>query len=291
MRHKGAFIKACPGTREYVCCRGLEISPHGQGCPMDCTYCALQVYFNRPVLELFVNVDDMISGLRSHVSENPSKFHRICTGEFTDSLALDPLTGLGSRLVEAFSTIENASSSSRPRPIPLIRFWTLIHLARWCLAKSVNSSSITNSEERRAIPIDRRIAAAQRAMKKGYRVRFHFDPIVPHLGWEEEYGETVDKIFRKIDPSGIAWISLGVLRYVRDLKEAVRYRHGPVRYFHDAFAPGLDGKARLYVDRRIRIYRTISDRIRKYHPKQIYLLYGVPACMEGGAGDRHAGVG
>ncbi len=47
-KHKGAFVKPCPGTPEYVCC-GLEILHIGQGCPMDCRYCALQVYFNRPV--------------------------------------------------------------------------------------------------------------------------------------------------------------------------------------------------------------------------------------------------
>ena len=40
MKHMGAFVKACPGTPEYICC-GLEILHIGQGCPMDCRYCAL----------------------------------------------------------------------------------------------------------------------------------------------------------------------------------------------------------------------------------------------------------
>ena len=35
MKHKGAFVKACPGTPQYLCC-GLEILHIGQGCPMDC---------------------------------------------------------------------------------------------------------------------------------------------------------------------------------------------------------------------------------------------------------------
>ncbi len=51
MKHKGAFVKPCPGTPQYLCC-GLQILHIGQGCPMDCTYCALQVYFNRPVMEI-----------------------------------------------------------------------------------------------------------------------------------------------------------------------------------------------------------------------------------------------
>ena len=107
-RNKGAFIKPCPGTPEYICC-GLEILHIGQGCPMDCRYCALQVYFNRSVLEIFVNIEDLFSRLRLHLDSEADGFHRICTGEFTDSLALDPLTGLASRLVEFFSRATNAS--------------------------------------------------------------------------------------------------------------------------------------------------------------------------------------
>ncbi len=274
MRHKGAFIKPCPGTREYVCC-GLEILHIGQGCPMDCTYCALQVYFNRPVLEVFVNCEDMVSALRSHLAAGSKRFHRICTGEFTDSLALDPLTGLSSRLVEAFSAIDNASLEIKTKTDFIDPLLDLNPTGKVVLSWSVNSGSVAGREERRAIPVDRRIAAAHKAMKRGYPVGFHFDPIIPHPGWEQEYRRTVDKIFRTVDPSGIVWISMGVLRFARGLKEVVSYRHGPVRYFHDGFMQGLDGKNRLFVDRRIRIYRSISDAIRKHHPEaRIYL------CME-----------
>jgi spore photoproduct lyase len=108
MKHKGAFVKPCPGTPNYICC-GLEILHIGQGCPMDCRYCALQVYFNRPVLEVFVNTADMIKALQDLLERDSQRFHRICTGEFTDSLALDPLTGLSSRLVDLFSNGTNAS--------------------------------------------------------------------------------------------------------------------------------------------------------------------------------------
>ena len=273
MRHRGAFVKPCPGTRDYVCC-GLEILHTGQGCPMDCTYCALQVYFNRPVLELFVNLEDVISCLRSHC-QGTGRFHRICTGEFADSLALDPLTGFSSRLVEAFSTVQNASLEIKTKTDFIEPLLDLRPTGRVVLSWSVNSGSIVKRHEKRAVPLDRRIAAARRAVGRGYRIGFHFDPIIPHPGWEEGYTETVNKIFREIDPRGIAWISLGVLRFVGGLKEVAAFRHGPVPYFHDAFTPGLDGKSRLYVDRRIRIYRTVAEAIRTHHAQaRIYL------CME-----------
>jgi spore photoproduct lyase len=273
-RHRGAFVKPCPGTREYICC-GLEILHIGQGCPMDCTYCALQVYFNRPVLEVFVNVEEMISDLRSYLVSSQDKFHRICTGEFTDSLALDPLTGLSSRLVDFFSDVENASLEIKTKTDFIDPLLNLKSSDRVVLSWSLNSGLIANHEEKRAIPIELRLAAAQKAVKRGYRVGFHFDPIIPHPGWQEEYCKTVNLIFRALDPSGIAWISMGVLRFVPGLKEIARHRHGLVRYFHDGFIQGLDGKCRLQADRRIEIYRNISDAIRRQDPNaRIYL------CME-----------
>ncbi len=274
MTHRGAFVKPCPGTKEYVCC-GLEILHIGQGCPMDCRYCALQAYFNRPVLELFVNVDEMLVDLHAYLARHSDRFHRICTGEFTDSLALDPLTGLAARLVELFSQADHASLEIKTKTDFIDPLLDLNPAGRVVLSWSVNSGLIAGAEEKGATPLLGRLAAAHKAVEKGYLVGFHFDPIIPHPGWNDEYLRTVDRIFRTIDPSRIAWISLGVLRFVPRLKEIVRTRHGPVRYFHDGFVQGLDGKSRLPVDRRIEIYRRIAERIRGHHDQaKVYL------CME-----------
>jgi spore photoproduct lyase len=274
MRHKGAFIKPCPGTPEYVCC-GLEILHIGQGCPMDCRYCALQVYVNRPVMEVFVNVDDMLGALAGWLDLNHARFHRICTGEFTDSLALDPLTGLSRKLVDFFASYDNASLEIKTKTDFVGNLVEVNPGRRVILSFSMNAQAISGTEEIRAASLSARLVAAARAQKRGYRVGFHFDPIIPFAGWQEAYGRTVDAIFESIPPSAVAWISLGVLRFVPQLKETVLQRFGAVPYFHDAFAPGLDGKSRLFVDRRIEVYRVLAARIRRHSPDtRIYL------CME-----------
>ncbi len=162
MKHKGAFVKPCPGTPEYLCC-GLEILHIGQGCPMDCRYCALQVYFNRPVLEVFVNIEDMLDALTRHMEAEPARFHRICTGEFTDSLALDPLTGLGSTLIERFSSCKNASLEIKTKTDLVEPLLEIDPGNRVILAFSVNVSEISRREEIRAASIERRLGAAKRA--------------------------------------------------------------------------------------------------------------------------------
>lgn len=274
MKHRGAFIKPCPGTPEYVCC-GLEILHIGQGCPMDCRYCAIQVYVNRPVLEVFVNVDDMIEALKHWLDQEPSRFHRICTGEFTDSLALDPLTGLSRTLVDFFSSRSDASLEIKTKTDFISPLLDMNPRGRIILSFSTNATAVTATEEIRAAPLAHRLAAAAAAQARGYRLAFHFDPIIPFAGWEDAYTRVIDEIFQSIEPSAVVWISLGVLRFVPQLKDTVVARFGPVPYFHDAFLPGLDGKSRLFVDRRIAVYRVLAQRIRRHAPEtRVYL------CME-----------
>jgi spore photoproduct lyase len=274
VKHRGAFVKPCPGTPAYVCC-GLEILHIGQGCPMDCRYCALQVYLNRPVLEVFVNTEDLFAALGTHLDAHSGRMHRICTGEFTDSLALDPLSGLARELVVFFASRADASLEIKTKTDFVDSLLDVDPRGRVVLSFSVNTATVTRSDELRAAPLERRLAAARRAAAAGYRLGFHFDPIIPLPGWEDAYRETVDAIYRAVDPDSIAWISLGVLRFVPQLKEIAEDRFGPIRYYHDSFLQGLDGKSRLPVDVRIRVYRRLAENIRGHSPDaRIYL------CME-----------
>ncbi len=49
---KGELFKPCPGTRNYICC-GYQILNGGTNCPLNCSYCILQSYFNKPSLRIF----------------------------------------------------------------------------------------------------------------------------------------------------------------------------------------------------------------------------------------------
>ncbi len=65
---------------------------------------------------------------------------------------------------------------------------------------SVNSAEITKKDEIRAVPLAKRLAAAARAEKHGYRIAFHFDPVIPLENWEDSYSLTIKEIFRAVDP-------------------------------------------------------------------------------------------
>ena len=60
--YKGKFLRFCPGTRAYHCC-GYRIIHIGENCPMACSYCILQAYFQDRVLKIWANQDDLFTEL------------------------------------------------------------------------------------------------------------------------------------------------------------------------------------------------------------------------------------
>ncbi len=275
VNYKGAFVKSCPGTKTYLCC-GLKILNIGNGCPIDCRYCALQVYFNNPVMEVYVNFEEMLSQLKAFLAcAPPDHFFRFCTGEFTDSLALDDYTSYAVPLAETFLGRNNATLEFKTKTDFIEPLLNLQNPRNIILSFSVNAPGFSKSEEIRAISLKRRLISASKSASHGFKVGFHFDPIVPFDGWEEEYFKTIDAIFDSVRPDSIAWISMGVLRFVPDLRDVVTSRFGPIRYFYDSFAPGLDGKLRLSRNRRTAIYRRLAQRIRSYSADVLIYL-----CME-----------
>ncbi len=89
--YKGSFLKPCPGTSRHTCC-GYNFLNIATNCPMDCTYCILQDYLGPSPITIHNNTDDMLAELETTLSSS-RRFLRIGTGELTDSLARDEITG------------------------------------------------------------------------------------------------------------------------------------------------------------------------------------------------------
>ena len=99
---KGHFVRACPGAtsrnmQSQLCC-GYMIVDLIYNCNYDCTYCYLQSYVNAPYLTVYANVEQLFDELGTFLRSQPQQLVRIGSGEFSDSLSLDPLTGF-SRLL------------------------------------------------------------------------------------------------------------------------------------------------------------------------------------------------
>jgi len=259
-QNKGKFLKPCPATREYTCC-GYQVLNIGTNCPMDCVYCILQAYLNNPWLSFFVNIDDLLAELDAALFKNRNRFWRIGTGEFTDSLALDRLTGLSRILVEYMRDKSNAVLELKTKTARIHNLQDLDHGGRTVVAWSLNSQRVVEREELHSAPLKQRLAAAAQCASWGYKLAFHFDPIIYYDGWEEGYNETISLLFETVPKKSIVWISLGCLRFLPALKFIAGERFPRSAFFYEEFTEGLDGKYRYFRALRETMYRFLYERI------------------------------
>jgi spore photoproduct lyase len=271
-RNKGAFIKKCPGTRCYTCC-GYEILHIGTFCHMDCTYCILQSYFHPPLMQYFVNHNDLFKELNDIFNGN--EIHRIGTGEFTDSLIWETWTDLSRKLVAAFADQQRAVLEFKTKTTYIDRLRSLPHNRKIIASWSVNTPRIIAEEERRTASLSARLKAAAQVESWGYPVAFHFDPMVIYDGCEVDYERVVKKIFSSVSAENIIWISLGTFRFMPSLKPLIQKRFPNSKIIYGEFITGLDGKMRYFKPMRIELYQRIINSIRRHAP-EVFIYF----CME-----------
>jgi spore photoproduct lyase len=271
-RNRGKFIRQCPGTEYYTCCNYM-ILHIGTFCNMDCSYCILQAYFHPPLLQLFVNHDDMLASLSQLFGQQ--KVTRIGTGEFTDSLIWEDIYPLAEKLIAAFSEQSCCVLELKTKTVNIDHLMALRHNRKTIMAWSLNTERVIRTEEVRTSSLHQRLAAAAKCQKSGYPLAFHFDPLVIYPGCEDEYEQTIRRLFEIISPDSIVWISLGTFRFIPSLKSIIEQRFTHSKIVYGEFIRGMDGKMRYFKPMRIRFYRRIISYIREYAPEvTIYF------CME-----------
>ena len=99
-----------------------------------------------------------------------------------------------------------------------------------------------------------RLKAAERAVAAGFRVAFHFDPLIYFPGWEEAYRRAVARLGEAVPSGAIAWISLGALRFLPPLRRIILDRFPQSRLAAQEMVTAPDGKLRYFKSLRIDIY-------------------------------------
>jgi len=238
-----SFIRPCPCSPGCFGC-GYWTIDLDLNCPFDCSYCILQKYLGFQPLTVAVNLEQLRLELDKIFSQRASGIIRMGTGELADSLALDELTGHSYFLIECFRgqerfQLELKSKSGLPRSLLEIDPPENVVLS-W----SLNPPEVIAREEKGTAGLEERLGAAAEAARHGYRVGFHFDPIIHYTGWRQDYERVIESVFRQIPVEVIAWISLGSLRFPADLLPLARRRFPESRIYDHEFIRSQEGKYR-----------------------------------------------
>lgn len=275
-RYKGSFLSTCPGSDGMICCNYFVINT-GIGCVYDCHYCFLQTFMNTPLITQYGNLEDLFREVEHKVKGRKFQY-RIGTGEYTDSLALDKLTGLSSYLVPYFArNLGNALLELKTKSSEVEELLELDHGGKTVVSFSLNPPRIIRAIEDGTASLEERLSAARLVRDAGYRLAFHFDPIIiTGDGDESEYLELIDLLFSNIVPEDISYVSMGGFRYSPGLKEIVQGRFPDDRITTTGeMIQGSDGKYRYFKTIRERYYSAIKKKVESVDPSLFLYL-----CME-----------
>jgi spore photoproduct lyase len=261
----------------YACKRGPWLKPFhcyhqnfefqfysldaAEGCSFDCVYCYLQSYLNHGALVLFVNLNDLKEELRSCQQKNLW----ISTGLLTDSLVSEkyfPILPEISPLLPHGSVLELRTKSDDVQALSD----SSIHREQIVVSWSLNPSFIANGYEYRAADLASRLKAANQAMEMGYRLGFHLDPVFYFDGWQNAYRELVDRI-RQFPKEKIAFLSVGLFRYMPDLGSVIRKRFPMHPILAGEFLADEDGKYHYFREIRKEMHREFSSWLEPWKPE------------------------
>ena len=284
MPYKGRMVEACPASPGMKCCRYRVINLVS-GCPLDCSYCVLQGYLNRPVINVYPDLEKVFAEVDEELAAGAPHPLRYGTGELSDSLALDHLLGFSTDLVKFFGERPGCWFELKTKSVNVGNLLELDCAPENVVVSwSVNPQVVIDSEESGAPGLAQRLVAARKVQDKKFRLGFHFDPIFNFEGWEDHYRQVVRDIYAVAAPGSVAWISLGCLRFSAWLAPYYHERFGR----HPLLAGELnpvppDGKYRYPQPVRIDIYRKMYRWIREFD-REVYVYL----CMENEAAFRWA---
>jgi spore photoproduct lyase len=274
-KFKGRIFQLCPGTPNMICCNYMLMNT-GFNCVYDCTYCFLNSYLNSYGIVQFINLDVSFSEIEEIIKEKD--VIRIGTGEFTDSLMFDEITGLGTGLIQEASRYRNLFLELKTKSDNIAHLLAIRKKGNSVLAWSLNTDRNVRLYESGTAGLEQRIRAAAVACRAGYLVAFHFDPIILYEGWREEYLDVVDRLFSAIDAERVSWISLGCFRHSPAFKERMAELFPCQGLTLEEMFPGSDGKYRYLKKVRIEAYAALLGRIRSFSDNVFVYL-----CMESGS--------
>jgi spore photoproduct lyase len=273
---RGKFIKPCPCTPGYLGCNYVIINLNLQ-CPLDCSYCILQGYLSEPWITLHTNIKDLWSELDEFLGRRKGRTVRIGTGELGDSLALDHLTGLSTDFLSYFRRRPEVVFELKTKTLNIANLLEIDPPENVVVSWSLNAEAMAQAEENGAPSVAGRRKAARELAGRGYRLGFHFDPLIRHSGWKRGYAAVISALFENVPASRIAWISLGGLRFPRSLKKIIEERFPQTHVLRGEFVLGKDRKFRYFRPERNDMFKTVARLIKRTGEGADVPLY---LCME-----------
>ena len=256
---KGTLVKEAPSAY------GLSGNPHyyfihAYNCFYECDYCYLQGYFHSPDLVFFINHEDIANEMSEVLKKTPPEltpwFH---AGEFSDSLGLSHLSGEIPFYFDYFQKKPNAVLELRTKSANTRELEKQVPLKNIVTTFSMSPEKQIKEHDLKTAPLKARLGSIERLHQKGFPIGIHFDPIIYNDNIITEYQELIEQLNHSIPLKEIEYISLGVVRFTKDVFHQVQKNYPKSSIHGGEFIKSFDGKVRYNRPMRLWLLQKIKD--------------------------------
>lgn len=253
------------GSNVY-CCPYYKLVPVSNGCPYYCTYCYLAYVYRKfaPFIKININFKTMFKQIRKALNDTDGNVS-FNMGEMLDSLALDHVTHLTTRLVPFFDGFKRAFLMLLTKSINIENLLSIEPSRQTVISWSLNSQSMIEKYELGTASLDERIEAARKCREHGYRIRFRIDPGILYSNWREGYTDLIQKALEVVQPENI---TIGILRLLPGHFKLASDTYGKRArelWSHNFVRGASDGKLRYPSKERVKFYTFLIDVIRSFN--------------------------
>jgi spore photoproduct lyase len=151
------------------------------------------------------------------------------------------------------------------------------------LSYSLSSQSSIAKNDHKTPPLKQRLAAIKRLSQAGHNIGLHLDPIILTAQFTEEYSQLIHEINQSISWESISYISLGVVRFTKDVFRQVQMNFPEAEFLQGNFKKAADQKVRYIRPLRLWILQKVKTLLIAAGAdiKQIYF------CMEDEDNDKN----
>ena len=264
------ILGQCPVASPKTRCCNLKTLDAVESCGFDCSYCSIQSFYSGGTVKFDKNFRERLTSLEL----DPSKRYHIGTGQSSDSLMWG----------NKYEILESLSQFARNNPNVVLEYKTKSKNIHWLLENdipkniictwSVNPQIIIDNEEHLTVSLEERLEAARKIADKGTLVGFHFHPMVYYKGWEEGYGQLIDKILERFSPNEVITISLGTLTFIKPVIKKLRSRDFKSKILQMPLVDA-EGKQSYPYDTKKEMFSFVYNRFKQWHNKVFFYM-----CME-----------
>lgn len=274
-KKRGTLIKEAPEAY------GLAGEPHyyfihSYNCIYECQYCYLQGYFHSPDLVFFLNYEEMIDDMERLLGQHPDHSVWFHAGEFSDSLALSHLTGEVPLYHSFLERNPRALIELRTKSVNIKPLLALAPNPQLITSFSLSTQDQVRAYDLKTPGLKARLQAIKKLDEQGHPVALHLDPIVFSHNFEEQFKTLFQQITDVIAPSRVRYMSLGVVRFTKDVYHQVEKNYPDSPLLKTNMQKSFDGKIRYSRPMRLWMLNKVKQLALSsgFQEQQIYL------CME-----------